>query len=137
MAATDQSFAFRVVTPAGVALEEQVQEVYLPAESGEVGVLPGHALYTGLLGVGILRYKKDGSEKSLVVAGGFSSYTDGCLTILADSADFADSIDLDSYSEERSALKEKVSGTSTFEPEWAFASKELARIEAIDKLISH
>lgn len=82
-----ESFNLNVYTPAGILLKESVGEVTLPTAMGEIGVLPGHASYTGILAEGILSYSQGSSaKKSLKVSGGFAAFSGNTLTVLADSA---------------------------------------------------
>lgn len=80
------SFALKVLTPAGVALSESVTSVTLPGSDGEVGILPGHCRYVGLLGTGSLKYVPagQGSPKSIVVSEGSCQFEGNALTVLAD-----------------------------------------------------
>ena len=53
--AKDGVIELEVVTPTGMALKEQVDEVIAPSVQGQFGVLPGHlplmaAMATGLVG---------------------------------------------------------------------------------------
>lgn len=83
------SFRLKVITPEGVALDEQVSSATIPTSEGEIGVLPKHARYCGLLGNGPLSYLKQGSATSenFTVHEGFCHFVDDTLTILADSVE--------------------------------------------------
>lgn len=79
-------FSLKVYSPAGLALETVTDEVLLPGSDGEIGILPNHARYTGLLGKGAVRYRAEGKSNflSVKVSGGFSHFADDELSILAD-----------------------------------------------------
>lgn len=47
-----QTLALKIVTPEGIALEEEVMKVTLPVEEGEVTILPEHMSYIGSLEAG-------------------------------------------------------------------------------------
>lgn len=81
-----ESFNLNVYTPGGVLLKESVGEVTMPTAMGEVGILPGHASYTGILAEGRLSYSAGGTKKSVSVSGGFASFSGSTLTVLADQA---------------------------------------------------
>ena len=131
------SFQLKVVTPSGVALEEEVNSVSLPTTQGEIGVFPQHIDYNGLLGVGVLSFTSaaGGETKKVVVAGGFCQCGDSTLTVLADTVDFADSIDTAKYGADRAELQKLIDHEDSQTPQWQVAKERLARIEAIDKLI--
>lgn len=130
------SFLLRVITPAGLQIEERVSQVILPAKDGEMGVLPAHVCYTGLLGAGILQYVPLFSDavKKLVVTGGFCTFAEDTLSIVADSMDAAEDIDLEHCRQRKEELLSKMVGLSAHEPAWDVVTLEIARIEAVEAL---
>ncbi|MDP9052812.1 MAG: ATP synthase F1 subunit epsilon [Acidobacteriota bacterium] len=79
----------QLVSPERVLVEEQVDEVQIPALNGYMGVLPGHAsLLSELMPGGVLTYKPTGgAEKVLAVYGGFVEVQPDRVRILADFAE--------------------------------------------------
>ena len=77
-----------------VFTEEDVDMVVAPGVDGVLGILPRHAPLITLLANGELRIKKGGREQSLVVFGGFLEVTPTKVTVLADSAERAEEIDV-------------------------------------------
>jgi len=75
--------------------QDDVNMVVAPGSEGSLGILPSHAPLISLLAEGELRVKKDSSEESLVVFGGFIEVLDDKVVILADSAERAGEIDLE------------------------------------------
>lgn len=132
------SFHLKIVTPEGLALDEQVSSVTLPSSQGEIGILPQHIDYNGLLGVGLLTYSKVGASTvgKAVVSGGFCQFGDGTLTILADSADLAESVDPSKYAIDRAELQKVIEQEDTQSQKWQLAKERLARIEAIDRIVA-
>ena len=136
------SFKLKVVTPSGVALEEEVTSVSLPTTQGEIGVFPQHIDYNGLLGVGILSFTTTSNPENapnskankVVMAGGFCQCGDGSLTVLADTVDFQDSIDTAKYDADRVELQKLIDHEDSQSTQWQMAKERLARIEAIDRL---
>ena len=136
---SEEVFQLKVVTPAGLALEDEASQVTLPSSQGEMGVLPRHCKYTGLLGTGLLEYYSVKEKKAirLVIAKGFCNFIDDGLVILADSVVRQEDVAGESYSESRAELTKSLEGGNTLDPEWQFAKDELDKIEAIDRLVSH
>lgn len=134
-----ESYKLKIFTPAGLACEDEASEVTLPAIDGEIGVLPQHIGYTGLLGTGLLSYNSLNESQAvrLVISGGFCNFNDDTLTILADSIDMIDTVDREAYAKDRQKFSETLSGGDASSAEWNFAKEQLARIEAIDAMISH
>ena len=86
---------FRIVTPERVVFEEEVDQVTMMTRNGEITVLPHHLPLVTILEPGELRYKKNNEEHFLAVSGGFVEVkSDNTLSILADTAERADEIDL-------------------------------------------
>ena len=84
-----------IVTPQRQILKETVSEVTLPGADGYLGVLPGHAPLITELGVGELTYRaKDGQAGLLAVIRGFAEVLPDRVSVLAETAEFAEDIDL-------------------------------------------
>lgn len=83
-----EKFKLRLYTPAGLLAELETSSAKLPSADGEIGILPRHTKYAGLLGKGRLEFgKEDGSgSSSFEVEGGFIQFDGTSLTILADKA---------------------------------------------------
>jgi F-type H+-transporting ATPase subunit epsilon len=82
-----------IVTPRGLALREEVDDVAAPSVEGEFGVLPGHLPLLAALRTGIVTYHKSGEEKRLCVAEGFVEVKDDRALLLTDKVATRDEID--------------------------------------------
>lgn len=83
-----------VVTPNGPVYSGEVEMVSTKAQSGELGILPGHIPMVAPLRIGAVRLKKDGKTEFVAVSGGFLEVRPDKITILAQTAELADHIDL-------------------------------------------
>ena len=90
-----------IVTPERLAYSDEVDSVVLPGSEGELGVLPHHAPLVSMLGVGELRIRKDGNEESFAIAGGFLQVRPDKVVVMAETADMASEIDLETAQEAR------------------------------------
>lgn len=88
------TFALRVVCPEGNVLKDDVEFVVLPGQAGELGILPNHAPLIAGLNVGVLRYTKDGNTRRMAISGGFVEVADNQVTVLAETAEPGEMIDL-------------------------------------------
>jgi F-type H+-transporting ATPase subunit epsilon len=81
------SFKLKVLTPAGLALEDRASSVKLQTVDGEIQILPQHARYVGLLGQGALEYvsASGAATQTMNLKGGFCSFGPDGLQVLADS----------------------------------------------------
>jgi F-type H+-transporting ATPase subunit epsilon len=85
-----------IVTPKRQILKETVSEVTMPGADGYLGVLPGHAPLITELGVGELTYRTTGGQTGLLaVIRGFAEVLPDRVSILAETAEFAEDIDLE------------------------------------------
>lgn len=84
-----------IVTPYGLILSDDVDEVTAVGSEGEFGVLPGHAPFLTTLKIGMLRYKKGNEVRYIFVNSGFAEVGPNKVTVLADSAEKAEDIDVE------------------------------------------
>ncbi|EQB38188.1 MULTISPECIES: F0F1 ATP synthase subunit epsilon [Virgibacillus] len=83
-----------VVTPDGPILEDSFQMVSCKAESGELGILPGHIPLVAPLSISAVRLKGENDIERLAVNGGFMEVRPDKVTILAQSAETPSDIDV-------------------------------------------
>ena len=81
-----------LVTPERQLLDTDIEEVYAPGVLGQFGVLPEHVNFLTALGTGELRYRTKGADHYVAVSGGILEVLDDLVTVLADSAEFAEEI---------------------------------------------
>ena len=85
-----------IVTPDKAVVNEDVQIVMAPGSLGEFGVLAGHTPFLTTIKNGIIRYTDaQGTEQYVFVNGGFAEALPDKVTILAESAEKREDIDLD------------------------------------------
>ncbi|WP_053368373.1 F0F1 ATP synthase subunit epsilon [Bacillus sp. FJAT-27245] len=84
-----------VVTPDGPVYDADVEMVSTKAQSGELGILPGHIPMVAPLQIGAVRMKKEGKTELVAVSGGFLEVRPEKVTILAQSAEQSDEIDIE------------------------------------------
>ncbi len=89
-----KTFKVNIVTPDGPVLEDEANMVIATTEAGEIGVLPGHIAMVAPLQIGGLRIKKGETTKVIAVNSGFMEVRPDIVTILAQSAEKAETIDL-------------------------------------------
>ncbi|MBO8175980.1 MAG: F0F1 ATP synthase subunit epsilon [Bacillus sp. (in: Bacteria)] len=84
-----------IVTPDGPVYESDVEMVSAKAQSGELGILPGHIPMVAPLQIGAVRLKKGGNTELVAVSGGFLEVRPDKVTILAQAAEKASEIDVE------------------------------------------
>src|SRR3954452_18692050 len=118
-----------VVTPDGPVYESEVEMVSTKAQSGELGILPGHISMVAPLQIGAVRLKNGGKTEFVAVTGGLLEVRPDQVTILAQAAETAEDIDVDRAlkAKERAEqrLQEQKQGNNDFK------RAELARKRAV------
>lgn len=88
------TFQLEIVTPEKKVVETAAEEVQIPGKNGYLGVLPGHAPLITELAVGEIKYRANG-EQRLAVAWGFAEVLPDKVTILAETAERPEEIDVE------------------------------------------
>lgn len=91
-----------IVTPEKKVLDETVDSVTVPTAKGEIGLLPNHAPLISALKPGILAYTKGGTTEKMVIAGGFVEVGVNTVSVLADIAETASEVDIETAKAEQS-----------------------------------
>jgi F-type H+-transporting ATPase subunit epsilon len=119
-----------VVTPQRQLLRETVVEVTLPGAEGQLGILPGHAPLITELGIGELSYRaKNASESTLVaVISGFAEVLGDRVTVLAETAERPEEIDLQRAEEAKKRAEQRLAAAAS-DPnvDWGRAAVALQR----------
>src|SRR5215472_623675 len=88
------TFKLEIVTPEKRVVDTTAQEVEIPGKNGYLGVLPGHAPLITELSVGEITYRENATEQRLAVAWGFAEVLPDRVTILAETAERPNEIDV-------------------------------------------
>jgi F-type H+-transporting ATPase subunit epsilon len=123
-----ESIQLIVVTPERQLLRESVVEVAVPGLDGQLGILPGHAPLMTELGIGELSYRTTASSQPVVLAviSGFAEVLPDRVTVLAETAERAEEIDL-ARAEEAKARAEKRLAAGDSNLDWDRANIALQR----------
>ena len=90
-----EKMQLEMVTPYRKILSEQVDEVTAPGTIGEFGLLPGHTPLLTTLDIGELSYMQDGKSFHVAVNWGYVEVENNTVTVLVETAEVADQIDLE------------------------------------------
>jgi F-type H+-transporting ATPase subunit epsilon len=90
-----EKLKLELVTPYKKVLTEEVDEITAVGSLGEFGVLPGHAPFLTSLKVGEFSYKADNTVYHLAVSWGYFEVENDLVTVLVETAERADEIDLE------------------------------------------
>lgn len=126
-----------LVTPYKRVLSEEVDEVTAPGALGEFGVLPDHTSLLTTLKVGELTYKKGNQTFNVAVNWGYVEVEDNVVTVLVETAEPADQIDLQrakaALGRAEQALKTLTSEDKNFKIMEAALERALIRVQVASK----
>jgi F-type H+-transporting ATPase subunit epsilon len=121
------------VTPERALAHEEVDEIGLPGEDGDFGVLPGHAPLLSALRTGEMWYRKGKDVVYAFLDGGFAEVVPDRVSILAQVAERAEDIDEARAEASRRRAEEQLSrGAAVNELDYERA--RLAAMRAIMRL---
>jgi F-type H+-transporting ATPase subunit epsilon len=89
------TFQFEIVTPDRQVVKDVAEEMQIPGRDGYLGILPGHAPLITELAVGEISYRNAGDTRFLAVAWGFAEVLPDKVTILAETAERPEEIDVE------------------------------------------
>jgi len=88
-------FKLSIVSPEKVLYEDMVESLVVPGTAGYLGVLSNHAPLITSLQVGKIEIRDSNKvEKIAAISGGFLEVSGNTATILADSVEFAEDIEI-------------------------------------------
>ena len=106
-------FPLKIVTPYGPAFEGEVEEVVVRTTTGDMGFLAGHVNCVAPLGMGRATIVVDGRKRYAACIGGMVSVSDGGVTLVPTTFEWADQIDVAraeaSYQRAKQVLDNKAS----------------------------
>ncbi len=121
---SDKRLTLELVTPEKVAWSAAADFVVLPGEQGEMGVLPGHQSFLVQLAPGEVRITDKGEVRRFAVSGGFAEIKDDAISLFAETAEMAESID--SERARQSLERAKLESTKPGLDEYQLAEMEAA-----------
>jgi F-type H+-transporting ATPase subunit epsilon len=83
-----------IATPERLMVDQEVDMVEAPGTAGEFGILPGHVAFLTTLDHGEVRFMSEGRTRFVAISGGFAEVVDNKVTLLLDTAEFGEEIDL-------------------------------------------
>jgi F-type H+-transporting ATPase subunit epsilon len=120
-----------VVTPEGLLLREEVDDVQAPGELGYFGVLPGHTPFLTTLGLGEISYGQGNVRRYLTCFWGFCEVLPDRVNILAEIGERAEDIDAARAEAQARRAQEQM---KLIKDEAGYNEARLAYIRAVTRL---
>ena len=134
-----EKLKLEMVTPYKRVLSEEVDEVTAPGTVGEFGVLPDHTSLLTTLKVGELTYKQGDETFHVAVNWGYVEVEDNVMTVLVETAEPADQIDVEranaALSRAEEALKKLTSEDKEFKIMECALERAMIRVQVASKKV--
>lgn len=102
------TFQLEIVTPEKMVVRDVAEEMQIPGKNGYLGILPGHAPLITELAVGEITYRHAGDTYHLAVAWGFAEVLPDKVTVLAETCERAEEIDVRRAQEARQRAEDRL-----------------------------
>lgn len=125
-------FKLDFLTPESViVLDQELEEITLPAFKGELNILPGHAPLMTTLTPGILSYKlKNGDSRKYAISWGYCQVSEKGVSVLAETVTTANEIVASKVQDSLKAVESKLISQSLDDVEWKRTQREIAHLRA-------
>lgn len=136
-----EKLRLEMVTPYKQVLSEEVDEITAPGTIGEFGLLPGHTPMLTTLKIGELSYRKGGETFHVAVNWGYVEIEDDKVSVLVETAEPADQIDLGRAKAALGRAEEALKGLTPEDKDFltmqAALERALIRIQVAGRKSSH
>jgi F-type H+-transporting ATPase subunit epsilon len=127
---------FDLVSPERRLFAGHVDQVAVPGEEGDFGVLPNHAPFMSIIRPGAIAVMNDGAVERTFIHGGFAEVTPAGLTILAEEAIPMAELDAGEVTQALSDAREDVA-TAKDEEEREQAEALVVKYEAMQAALAN
>jgi F-type H+-transporting ATPase subunit epsilon len=123
------TFLLEIVTPEKQVVKDvAAEEAQIPGRDGYLGILPGHAPLITELKAGALTYRASGASHTVAVAWGFAEVLPDKVTILAETCERPEEIDLTRAEKSKARAEERLKSNNP-EVDYDRAEDSLERAE--------
>lgn len=120
-------FRLKIVAPDKIFFDGETEQIIVKTTEGNVGILANHAKYVANLIAGPLKIKQeDGIFRVAAISSGAISVGDNIVTILVNTIEWADEIDIERAKRAEEVAREKIK-SSECEKELDVATLKLKR----------
>jgi F-type H+-transporting ATPase subunit epsilon len=114
-----------LVTREKKVLEQDVDEVVLPALRGQIGILPGHTPLLAALKVGEMSYRVGDKHYMMVLTWGYAEILADRVIVIAEGAMKADEIGAEEFEKMKLDAEQELLAISSHDAEFALAEAKL------------
>lgn len=125
-------FKLNLVTPdKKMVIDQEMEEVTVPSERGQLDILPGHAPMMTTLGAGVLSYRlKGGNSQKVAISWGYCQVSAEGVNVLAETALTKSEIDLKKAEENLKSLEKQLASESLDDSAWDKVCRSMDQTKA-------
>ncbi len=119
-------FKLRIITPEKTVFDGETEQIIVRTTVGDVGILNGHEPYCAALGIGQMRVMQNGEFRRAATSGGIIKVSKEYTTILVQTCEWSDEIDVDRANAAKEAAEERIKAAKS-DKELLLAESKLKR----------
>lgn len=119
-------FKLQIITPEKTVFDGETEQVIVRTTVGDVGILKGHEPYCAALGIGQMRIMQNGEFRRAATSGGIIKVSKEMTTILVQTCEWADEIDVERANAAKAAAEERLKAAKS-DKELLLADAKLKR----------
>ncbi|GHP14341.1 ATP synthase epsilon chain [Lentilactobacillus fungorum] len=123
-----------IVTPDGKVYEHTADMLVVSTMSGQLGIMANHVPIIATLAVDETRVKYDDKEDNIAVNGGFLEFSNNLATIVADSAENQEDIDIARAENAKKNAEERIAAARQRQDKAALDRAQVALRRAINRI---
>lgn len=111
--------------------DAEIEEIFVPAQKGELNILPGHSPLLTTLVTGVMAYRLKGETelKKVVISWGFLEVMGDTVSVLAETAEAKEEIDKDRAKKAYAEAQKRLSQAGLGESELVKYQRKLERAQ--------
>ncbi len=121
------TFPLKIVTPDGLIYDGEAEQLTVRTNAGEVGILARHIDYVAPLGMGRAAIVANGTRRTAACIGGMLSVSNGAVTLVATTFEWADQIDPDRAARSQERAQQVLKRSDASDVELKLAEARLKR----------
>lgn len=133
-------FKLNLLTPERKAVyDQEITEVTVPAYSGEITILPGHASLITTLGTGVMKYKIKGNDRTqkAMISWGYCEVVPGEVNVLAEFMQTEDEVVVSEAQASLQTAEKKLATEILSDADYNLTQNEAAKARATMELLKH
>lgn len=130
-----KGIAVKIVTPEGEIYDQKGAEIaVINTKGGQMGIMAGHEPVLAALAIDEMIVKKDDQKRSLAVNGGVAEFSHDLLTVIADSAEIADNIDVNRAENAKERAQSRLAHAQEVKDSREIAMAHVALMRAVNRI---